>query len=149
MNDLQSTFLILSASFYSTSCCFSSGITLKIVAFQLEASCLCCCVHSRKRKLAGPGRPPFVICHFPCFDHVLQCRPSGVHCLMYHDRDTFDFSQGHMTNNQPMAVPVQLSENPGTLQALVMKFPLTTLRCTFFVVALYRECRNIKKLSHW
>ena len=33
MNDLQSTFLIFSASFSSTSCCFSSGVTLKIVAF--------------------------------------------------------------------------------------------------------------------
>ena len=33
MNDLQSTFLILSESFSSTSCCFSSGITLQIVAF--------------------------------------------------------------------------------------------------------------------
>ena len=52
--------------------------------------------------------------HFlPCFDHVLQCIPSGVHCLMYHDRDTFDFSQGHVTKNQPMAVPVQLSESLG------------------------------------
>ena len=27
-------------------------------------------------------------------------------CLMHHDRDTFDFSQGHVTKNQPMAVPV-------------------------------------------
>ena len=25
---------------------------------------------------------------------------------MYHDRDTFDFSQGHVTKNQPMAVRV-------------------------------------------
>ena len=25
---------------------------------------------------------------------------------LYHERDTFDFSQGHMTKNQPMAVPV-------------------------------------------
>ena len=24
----------------------------------------------------------------------------------YHDRDTFDFSEGHVTKNQPMAVPV-------------------------------------------
>ena len=30
MNDLKSTFLILSASFSSTSRCFSSGITLKV-----------------------------------------------------------------------------------------------------------------------
>ena len=33
MNDLQCTFLILSASFSSPSCCFSSGITSKIVVF--------------------------------------------------------------------------------------------------------------------
>ena len=52
MNNLQSTFLILSASFSSTSCCSSAGITFKIVAFQLESSCLCYCVHWRKRKLA-------------------------------------------------------------------------------------------------
>ena len=38
--------------FSSTSCCFSPGITLKIVAFQPEVSFLCCCVHSQKRKLA-------------------------------------------------------------------------------------------------
>ena len=24
------------------------------------------------------------------FDHVLKCSPSGVHCLMYHDPNTFD-----------------------------------------------------------
>ena len=51
--------------------------------------------------------PPSVSRHFPTFfDHVLQCIPSGVHCLMYHGRDTFDFSRGHVTKNQPMAVPV-------------------------------------------
>ena len=26
--------------------------------------------------------------------------------VMYDDRDTFDFSQGHFTKNQPTAVPV-------------------------------------------
>ena len=33
----------------------------------------------------------------------------GTIAQMYHDRDnrdTFDFSQGHVTKNQPMAVPV-------------------------------------------
>ena len=25
---------------------------------------------------------------------------------MYHDQDTFDFSQGHVSKNRPMAVPV-------------------------------------------
>ena len=29
------------------------------------------------------------------------------------DLDTFDSSQGHVTKNQPMAVPVQLSESLG------------------------------------
>ena len=29
---------------------------------------------------------------------------------MYHDQDTFDFSQGHVTKNQPMAVPACLVE---------------------------------------
>ena len=33
-------------------------------------------------------------------------RQSGVHYLLYHDQDTFDFSQGHVTKNQPVAVPV-------------------------------------------
>ena len=36
-------------------------------------------------------------------------RPENVSILsslMYYDRDTFDFSQGHVTKNQPMAVPV-------------------------------------------
>ena len=42
--------------------------------------------------------------HFPpCFDLDL---PSRVYWLMYHDRDTFDFSQGHVTKNQPMVVLV-------------------------------------------
>ena len=29
------------------------------------------------------------------------------------DRDTFDFSLGHVTENQPMAVPVWLRESVG------------------------------------
>ena len=50
MNDLQSTFLIYYQHLFPPlAAVFSSGITLKIVAFYLEASCLCCCVHSRKR----------------------------------------------------------------------------------------------------
>ena len=35
-----------------------------------------------------------------------SCHASGVHCSMYHDRDTFDFSHGHVTKNQTMTVPV-------------------------------------------
>ena len=37
----------------------------------------------------------------------------GTIAQMYHDRDTFDFSQGHVTKNLPMAVPVYLSESLG------------------------------------
>ena len=32
---------------------------------------------------------------------------------MYHDWDTFDFSQGHVTKSEPVAVPVYLSESLG------------------------------------
>ena len=36
-------------------------------------------------------------------------------CIMgnWKIENTFDFSQGHVTKNQPMAVPVQLSESLG------------------------------------
>ena len=30
----------------------------------------------------------------------------GTIAQMYHDGDTFDFMQGHVTKNQPVAVPV-------------------------------------------
>ena len=47
--------------------------------------------------------------HFPpCFDPVFE---RGTIAQMYHDRDTFDFIQGHVTKNQPMTVPVSLSES--------------------------------------
>ena len=50
-----------------------------------------------------------IFCH-TTFHHALItfCNVSwgGTHCLMYHDQDTFDFRQHHMTKNQPMAVPV-------------------------------------------
>ena len=57
-----------------------------------------------------------VSCH-ATFHHdlVTSCNVSraGYNCSLYHDRDTFDFSQGHVTKNQPMAVPVYLSESLG------------------------------------
>ena len=71
MNDLDSTFLILSAF-------VCSGIPLKIVSLYLEASCLCCCVHSQKRKLAVFFPPSICVQKVgktlpvpPCFDHML------------------------------------------------------------------------------
>ena len=75
MNDLQSTFLLASASFSSTSFCFSSEITLKIVAFQLEALCLCGSVHLRQRKLellkTGSVFPAYI---HATFHHALITR---------------------------------------------------------------------------
>ena len=52
---------------------------------------------------------------FPAFCHttfrhalIPCCNVSrgGTIAQMYPDRDTFDFSQGHVTKNQPMTVPV-------------------------------------------
>ena len=63
-------FLILSASFSSTSCCFSSGITLKIVAFQLWASqfVLLC---SFTKKKTGSVFPVF--CHVTFHHALITC----------------------------------------------------------------------------
>ena len=70
MNDLQCTFLILTASFSSASCCFSSGTTLKIVVFGLRL-CVCVVVFIHKKE----NRQCFsclLSCHFLLrFDHVL------------------------------------------------------------------------------
>ena len=90
MNDLQqSTFLKLSASFSSTSCCFSSGITSGIKSLLLSLSLRVFVVVFIHGKENWQCFSRLLSLHFPpCFDHV----PSGVHhCLMYHDRDTFDF----------------------------------------------------------
>ena len=105
MNDLQSTFLTLSACFSSTSCCFSSGIILKIVALFSLRLCVCV-VLIHEKKITGSVF--LVFCH-ATFHHALitYCNVSRAgFAQVYHDRDTFDFSQGHVTRNQPMAVPV-------------------------------------------
>ena len=39
--------------------------------------------------------------HFPpCFDLVLLYPKRGTIAQLYHDRDTFEFSKGHVTKNQ-------------------------------------------------
>ena len=53
---------------------------------------------------------------FPAFGHdtfhhaLITCcnvsRAGYIAYYMYHDRDTFDFSQGHVTENRPMAFHV-------------------------------------------
>ena len=48
-----------------------------------------------------------------CFDHVLLYPERGTIAELYHARDTFEFSQGLVTKNQPMIVPVKLSERLG------------------------------------
>ena len=90
MNDSQSTFLLLSASFSSTSCCFPSGITLKIVAFKVEASWLCCCVHSRKKKWQYVFFPPSVT----PLSTILWSR-----AVMFPEQGTID--RFHMTSRRP------------------------------------------------
>ena len=47
--------------------------------------------------------------HFPlCFDHLLLYPEGGTTTELYHNRDkyVFEFSQGHVTKNQPVAVPI-------------------------------------------
>ena len=49
-------------------------------------------------------------CHATLHHALITCcnaaRAGYITVLMYHDRDTLDFRQGHVTKNQPMAVPV-------------------------------------------
>ena len=59
-----------------------------------------------KKKTGRPSVFP-ALCHTTFHHALITCynvarAESGVHCLMYHDRDTFDLSQGHVTKNQPM-----------------------------------------------
>ena len=80
-----------------STCCFSSWTTSKIVSFKIEVPAyLCCCVHNESENWQCSLTPLS-----PCFDHV----------LLYYYRDTFEFSQGHVTKNQPMAVPVYEDNN--------------------------------------
>ena len=46
-------------------------------------------------------------CNVSRAGYIPLCQRSGF------DGDTFDFSQGHVAKNQPMAVPVSLSESLG------------------------------------
>ena len=60
------------------------------------------------KKKAGSVFPDF--CH-TTFHHALigylRYPEKGTIAQMYHDRDTYDSSQGHVTKNKPiMAVPV-------------------------------------------
>ena len=43
---------------------------------------------------------------------------------MYHDQDTFDFNQGHMTKNQPMAVPDRVEPMEGGKEGWELMSPL-------------------------
>ena len=104
MNDLQSTFDILFASFSSTGCCFPSGITLKIVAF-LERLRVCVVVFIYEKE---NWQCLYRLWHATLHHALITCSNvsrAGKGNIAYHDRDTCDFSQGYMTKNQPMAVP--------------------------------------------
>ena len=62
-------------------------------------------VHSRKKNWQDLAVffPPSVT---PLSLAVMYPERGTVVAQIYHNRDTFDFSQGHVTKNQPMAVPV-------------------------------------------
>ena len=65
-----------------------------------------CCVHPREWKLAVFS-PPFVrSLSTMLWSRAVMYPERGTIAQMYHERDTFDFSQGHVTKNQPMEVPV-------------------------------------------
>ena len=75
---MTSTFLILSASFSSTNCCFSSGITLNIVSFCLRLH-LCVVVFAHKKE------------NWQCFSCLLSrhfCTMLWSHAVMYPVRST-------------------------------------------------------------
>ena len=60
------------------------------------------------KKKTGSVFPAF---YHATFHHALitccnESRAGYNPAQIYHDRDTFDFSQGHVNKNQPMAVPV-------------------------------------------
>ena len=48
-------------------------------------------------------------CHATFHRDLITCcnvSRAEYNAQLYHDRDTFDFSQDHVTKNQPMVVPV-------------------------------------------
>ena len=46
------------------------------------------------------------LCHATFHHALITCCNVSRTGYIAHDRDTFDFSQGHVTENRPMAVPV-------------------------------------------
>ena len=104
-------FLRLSALFSSICCCISSWVALKIVALSLRLHvCAEVCIHESEMwqcfffffNLLSSGHFP------PCFDHLLLYPEGGTTTELYHNRDkyVFEFRQGHVTKNQPVAVPI-------------------------------------------
>ena len=76
-----------------STCCFFSFL----FSFLLMLLHICVVVFITKVKTGS-----VLSRHFsPRFDHV----------LLYYYRDTFEFRQGHVTKNQPMAVPVYEDNN--------------------------------------
>ena len=96
MNDLQSTFLILSALLLSYFFClhlllFSFWDKFENRCFLTWGFMVLLCLFM-KRKLAASGRTwqcfsRLLSHHFSTYfnDHVLSCIPSGVHCLRWLD----------------------------------------------------------------
>ena len=55
--------------------------------------------------------PPYVTLLFTMLWLRAVYLERGTIAQMYYERDTFDFSQCHVTKDQPMEVPVWLSES--------------------------------------
>ena len=63
----------------------------------------------------GPYIKGFVIyVDFPLNNHIAKTNKDGVRATtaqLYPDRDKFEFDQGHVTKNKPIAVLILLSES--------------------------------------
>ena len=69
----------------------------------LEAFCLCSLTKMKTGSVFPPSVTPLSTMHW---SRAVMYPERGSITQMYHNRDTFDFSQGHVTKNQPMAVRV-------------------------------------------
>ena len=144
MNVLPSTFLILSTSFSSPSCSFSSGVTSKIVVFSLRLhGCVVgsCCVKT------GSAFPAF--CTPLSTTHLsraLMYPERKTTAQMYHDRDTFDFCQRQESTNGSPGLVVEMV-TPLQDYKFLNKFWIKSRNITMDVVNV-RCCRNNRNKAY-
>ena len=63
-------------------------------------------IHEKKTGLVVFVPPSVTPLSTMLWSRAVMYPERGTIAQMYHDRDTFDFSQGHVTKNQPIAVPL-------------------------------------------